>query len=120
MVREGRVSSVLDKSVYEALVQPQPKERDSRLRNLALMGARSVQTGRLDAYIRLHIKKPSTPRMERFLNNGTVRVRRWYEPVAGWLLQADSVAGEIVLVIDGPKVSTHHAWCWSVTPVVSG
>lgn len=37
MVREGRVSSVLDKSVYEALVQPQPKERDSRLRNLALM-----------------------------------------------------------------------------------
>lgn len=91
-----------------------PKERDSRLRNLALLmigilGARSVQSGRLAAYIPLHIKKLSiVRRMERFLDNGAVRVRSWYEPVARWLVGAASVVGEIALVLDSSKVSAHH------------
>jgi hypothetical protein len=101
-------------NVYQALVQLLPKERDSRLRNLALLmlgivGARSVQSGRLAAYIPLHIKKLSiVRRMERFLDNGAVRVRSWYAPVASWLIQAASVAGEIGLVLDSTKVSAHH------------
>jgi hypothetical protein len=101
-------------SVYLALAQLLPSECDSRLTNMALLmigilGAHSVQTGRLAAYIPLHIKKLSVVRrMERFLDNGAVRVRAWYEPIAGWLIQAASVAGAIGLVMDSTKVSAHH------------
>lgn len=107
-------SQRLYSNVYRALVQLLPKERESRLKNLALLmigiwGARSVQTGRLAAYIPLHIKKLSiVRRMERFLDNGGVRVRSWYEPVARWLVGAASATGEIALVLDSSKVSAHH------------
>src|SRR5438128_4124006 len=46
--------------------------------------------------------------MERFLDNGAVRVRSWYEPIARWPRQAASVTGEIALVWDSTKVSAHH------------
>src|SRR5260370_15518589 len=101
-------------SVYLALTQLLPHEIDSRLSNMAFLmvwifGARSVQTGRLAAYIPLHIKKPSiVRRMERFLDNGSVRVRTWYTPIARWLVQAASVTGEIALVWASTKVSAHH------------
>ncbi len=101
-------------SVYLALVQLLPKEVDSRLTNMALLmvgifGSRSVQSGRLAANIPLRIKKQSiVRRMERFLDNGAVRVRDWYEPIARWLVQAASVGGEVALVWDSTKVSTHH------------
>src|SRR5262249_41015665 len=63
----------------------------------------------LAAYVPLHIKKQSIVRRpERFLDNGAVRVRSWYEPIAGWLIQAASVTGEMALVIDSTKVSAHH------------
>src|SRR6266851_5659394 len=107
-------SQRLYSSVYLALVQLLPKECDSRLTNMALLmvgivGAHSVQTGRLAAYIPLHIKKLSiVRRMERFLDNGAIRVRSWYEPLAYWLIQAASVSGEIALVWDSTKVSAHH------------
>jgi hypothetical protein len=92
-------------SVYLALVQLLPKEVDSRVTNMALLmvgifGAKSVQTGKLAACIPLHIKKLSiVRRMERFLDNGAVRVRSWYEPIARWLIQAASVTGEIALAL---------------------
>ena len=101
-------------SVYLALVQLLPNECDSRLTNMAflmvgIVGAHSIQTGRLAAYIPLHIKKLSiVRRMERFLDNRAVRVRSWYEPLACWLIQAASVSGEIALVWDSTKVSAHH------------
>src|ERR1051325_3291824 len=101
-------------SVYLALAQLLPMECDSRLTNMAflmvgIVGAHSVQTGRLAAYIPLHIKKLSiVRRMERFLDNGAVRVRSWYEPIAMWLIQAASVTGELALVWDSTKVSAHH------------
>lgn len=101
-------------SVYLALVQLLPEEVDSRLTNMALLmvgifGSRSVQTGRLAANVPLHIKKQSiVRRLERFLDNGAVRVRRWYAPIAGWLIQAASVSGEVALVWDSTKVSAHH------------
>src|SRR5262245_31030278 len=91
-------------SVYLALAQLLPGEMDSRLTNMALLmvgifTSRSVQTGRLAASIPLHIKKPSiVRRLERFLDNGSVRVRSWYEPIARWLVSAASVSGEIALV----------------------
>jgi hypothetical protein len=68
---------------------------------VGIFGARSVQTGRLAAYIPLHIKKLSiVRRMERFLDNGAVQVRAWYGPIARWLMSAASVAGEITLVLE--------------------
>jgi len=110
----AKPSQRLYNSVYLALVQMLPKEVDSRLTNMGFLmvgifGAHSVQTGKLAAYIPLHIKKPSiVRRMERFLDNGAVRVRSWYEPIARWLVQAASVSGEIALIWDSTKVSAHH------------
>src|SRR5258706_11742627 len=111
---QAKPSQRLYSSIYMALAQLLPQEIDSRLTNMAFLmlgifGARSVQTGRLAAYIPLHIKKPSiVRRMERFLDNGAVRVRTWYEPIARWLVQAAGVTGEISLVWDSTKVSAHH------------
>src|SRR5260221_13205518 len=101
-------------SVYMALVQLLPTEIESGLTNMAFLmvgifGAHSVQTGKLAASIPLYIKKLSIVRcMERFLDNGAVRVRSWYEPIARWLIQAASVSGELALVWDSTKVSAHH------------
>jgi hypothetical protein len=101
-------------NVYGALVGLLPDEVDSRITNMVwlmmgILGARSVQTGRLAAYIPLHIKKMSiVRRMERFLDNGAVRVRSWYAPIARWVIGAASVTGEVALVIDSTKVSSHH------------
>src|SRR5215470_3058839 len=111
---QAKPSVRLYSNVYLALVQLLPSEIDSRLTNMALLmvgiiGAHSVQSGRLAAYIPLHIKKASiVRRLERFLDNGAVRVRSWYEPIARWLVQAASVTGEIALVWDSTKVSAHH------------
>ena len=47
-------------------------------------------------------------RLERFLSNGAVQVRAWYEPVALGIIAAASVVGEIHLVLDTTKVSAYH------------
>ncbi len=101
-------------SLYLRLVQLWPDECDSRIVNMVdllpgIWGARSVLTGRIAAYIPLRIKKLSiVRRLERFLDNGGVRVRDWYEPVARGILAAASVVGEIHRVLDTTKVSAHH------------
>lgn len=46
--------------------------------------------------------------MERFLENGAVRVREWYAEIAGGLLAAASASGPVALIIDGTKVSFGH------------
>src|SRR5437016_12066038 len=98
-------------SLYLRLVQLWPKECDSRIVNMVYLmmgiwGARSVQTGRIAAYVPVAAKKMSVVRrLERFLDNGAVRVRRWYEPIAVGIIAAASVAGEIHLVLDTTKVS---------------
>lgn len=101
-------------SLYQRLVQLWPDEWDSRIVNrvyllMGIWGARSVLTGRIAAYIPLRIKKQSiVRRLERFLDNGGVRVREWYEPVARGIIAAASVVDEIHLVLDTTKVSAHH------------
>lgn len=101
-------------SLYLVMVQLLPEECDSRVVNMVflmmgILGSRSVQTGRLAANVPLAVKKQSiVRRLERFLDNRAVRVRAWYEPIARWLVQAAGVAGEITLVLDSTKVSTHH------------
>jgi hypothetical protein len=76
---------------------------------MGIWGARSVQTGRIAAYVPVAAKKMSiVRRLERFLDNAAVRVRDWYEPIALGIIAAASVAGEIHLVLDTTKVSAHH------------
>jgi hypothetical protein len=71
-------------------------------------------------------------RLERFLSNGGVRVREWYEPIALDIIAAASVVGEIQLVLDITKVSAYFrllmvgvayrrrvlplAWTWVQVP----
>jgi hypothetical protein len=48
-------------------------------------------------------------RLSRFLDNGAVRVREWYKPVARSLLEAAANQGiEIRLLVDGSKIGFGH------------
>src|SRR5262245_7516268 len=93
-------------NLYRRLVQLLGNERDSRIVNrvyllMGIWGARSVQTGRIAAHVPVSAKKMSiVRRLERFLANSAVRVRRWYEPIAQGIIAAASVAGDIHLVLD--------------------
>src|SRR5437868_4645402 len=93
-------------NLYLALVQLWPGEIDSRVVNMVylmmgIFGARSVQTGRIAAHVPVAAKKMSiVRRLERFLDNGAMRVRAWYEPIAVRIIAAASVAGDIHLVLD--------------------
>lgn len=106
--------SQLYRSLYEQMSTLRPDEVDSRVTNMVylMMGillSRSVQIGRLASRIPLRVKRQSiVRRMERFLENGSVRVREWYEPIARGLLSAASASGSVGLVIDGTKVSFGH------------
>jgi hypothetical protein len=101
-------------SLYLRLAQLWAEEIDSRLVNMVYLlmgiwGARSVQTGRIAACVPVAVKKMSiVRRLERFLDNGAVRVRAWYEPVALGIITAASGVGELHLVLDATKVSSHH------------
>jgi hypothetical protein len=101
-------------SLYLRLVQLWPSECDRRIVNMVYLlmgiwGARSVQTGRIAAYIPVLAKKMSiVRRLERFLDNGSVHVRAWYKPIALGIIAAASVLGELHLVLDTTKVSAHH------------
>ena len=100
--------------LYSRLVQVIPDSCDSRITNLALLmlgivKGQSVQVGKIAAHLPIRAKKQSlVRRLERFLENGAVRVRAWYEGVAKDLLLAASVAGEVHLIIDSTKVSFNH------------
>jgi len=106
--------SQLYRSLYGRLSEVLPDEIDSRLTNLVylMMGiflAKKVQTGVIATKIPLRVKRVSIiRRLERFLDNGGVRVRGWYERVAVGLLQAAATSGRIALILDGTKVSFHH------------
>jgi Transposase DDE domain len=106
--------SQLYRSLYERLIQLLPNEVDSRLTNmvylmLGIFLAKKVQTGVIATKVPLRVKRMSIiRRLERFLDNGKVRVRGWYESVAVGLLQAAASSGRVALIIDGTKVSFHH------------
>ncbi len=106
--------SQLYRSLHERLAKLRPAEVDSRVTNMVflMMGiflSRSVQGGRMASQIPLRIKRVSiVRRLERFLENGAVRVREWYVQVARRLLLAASTSGQVQLIIDGTKVSFQH------------
>ena len=99
--------------VQEQLRQWLPDERITRLRNMALLIIGLPLSGAV--HLSLIVRKwpvagkdPSlVNRLWRFLNNGKVNVRQWYEPMVVELVQ--SLAGQpIRLVIDCTKVGFNY------------
>jgi hypothetical protein len=96
------------------LHQLTPDECESRLTNMlwlviGLYLARSVHLTLIARKLPIRAQKLSLDkRLRRFLANGAVRVREWYDPMATWLIQAASSAGQVHLIIDGSKVSAGH------------
>lgn len=70
---------------------------------------RTVHTSRVANKIPGQAKRASCARrLSRFLNNGQVRVRTWYEPTANSLLQTAARNGPVRLIIDATKVAQDH------------
>src|SRR3972149_10923761 len=125
----------LYRSLHAYLVQTIPDECDSRLTNLILLMMGIFQSGK----VQLNLVARKTPgrakklsivkRFQRFLDNGAVRVRPWYQPFAQSLLAAAASAGQVHLIMDTSKVAFgfrlvmvsvayHHrslplAWTWA-------
>src|SRR5258708_36684704 len=95
----------LYRSLYGRLIKLLPQECDSRVTNMVylMMGiflAKKVQTGVIATKVPLRVKRPSIiRRLERFRDNGGVRVRAWYEGVAISVLQAAAGMGGAALII---------------------
>lgn len=98
----------------ERLAQLAPDECQSRLTNMLLLvvglyKAGSVHLSKIARQVPIRAKKLSLDkRLRRFLDNGAVRVREWYQPVAEMLVKAASSAGQVHLVIDCTKVGFGH------------
>jgi hypothetical protein len=98
----------------ERLSQLAPDACQTRLANMlwlviGLYKGRSVYLSLIARQFPIRAKKLSlVRRLERFLDNGAVRVREWYTPVAAGLLKAASSSGQVHLVIDSTKVGTGH------------
>lgn len=77
-----------------------------RLIKMGIFLTKKVQTGVIASKA---VKQVSiVRRLERLLDNGTVRARAWYENAVVGLLQEAVDSGCIALISDGTKVSFHH------------
>jgi Transposase DDE domain len=92
------------------LVQLAPDECASRLSNMlylivGLYQAGSVHLSKIARKLPIRAKKMSIDkRLRRFLDNGGIRVREWYRPIAEGLVQAAASGGSAQLLIDTTKV----------------
>ncbi len=107
----------LYRSLQDLLVQLRPNERQTRIRNFSwlLVGlflSRSVHLSKIAN--KIPTTKATLPsavrRLSRLVDNAAIRVREWYEPLARRLLecQAESLGGEVRLIVDGTKVGFKH------------
>jgi hypothetical protein len=92
-----------------------PDARITRLRNfvwlmVGIYHSRSIHLSDVASKIPGRAKGLSTVRrLSRFLANRRVRVREWYAPIAGRLVESMAhTVGEIRLVTDSTKVGFHH------------
>jgi len=99
----------------ERIKQLKPKERISRVRNMAwlitgIYESQSVHLSKIGNKIAGRARLSShIQRLSRFLDNKAVRVREWYQPIAQDLISRVSAANqEIRLVVDGSKVGFGH------------
>ena len=71
--------------------------------------SQSVHTSKVANQIVGEAKRTSqTRRLTRFLDNGKVRVRAWYQPTASQLLQKAAQSGKVHLIIDATKIAQKH------------
>src|SRR3954466_12899822 len=107
----------LYRSLRVLLLQLRPKERKTRVRNFSwlLVGlflSRSVHLSKIANKIpTTNATLPSAVRrLSRLLDNTAIHVRKWYEPLARRLIecQAQSLGGEVRLIVDGTKVGSKH------------
>lgn len=92
-----------------------PDLRITQIRNfvwlvLGIYQSRSVHLSKIAGKIPGQAKLLSiTRRLSRFLDNPSLRVRQWYQPVAlEWLNAQLANVGEIRLIVDGTKVGFAH------------
>jgi len=95
--------------------QIRPQERITRLRTFAwlvagILSSRSVHLSRIAGKMSGAATSVSKARkLSRFLDNGAIRVREWYEPIARALIAAVVNQGlEVRLLADGTKISFGH------------
>ncbi len=100
---------------FSRIRELRPNQRITQLRAFAwlLVGifqSRSVSLSRIAGKIPGSAKLVSvTRRLSRLLENGSIRVRDWYEPVAQqWLEAQFHNLGEIRLIVDGTKIGFQH------------
>lgn len=96
------------------LIPEECKYHRYRLANMLLLvvgiyKARSVHLSLIARQVPIRVRKLSLERrLRRFLDNGAIRVRDWYRPIAVSLLKAASSGGQVHLLIDSTKVSAWH------------
>ena len=100
---------------FRRIRELRPRQRVTQVRNfvwlmIGIHQSRSVTLSRIAGKIPGKAKLLSTVRrLERFLGNGAIRVRDWYEPIARqWLEMQLRHLGEIRLVVDGAKIGSGH------------
>ena len=100
---------------YRQIRELRPNQRITQVRNMVwliigIYHSRSVYLSRIAGKIPGRAKLLSiTRRLSRFLNNGAIRVREWYAPIAReWLERHAQHLGEVRLIVDGSKVGFGH------------
>lgn len=100
---------------FDKIRQLRPSERVTRVRNMAwlmagLFAGQSVHLSHMARKIPGPSQKLSKVKMlSRLLDNGHIRVRSWYEPVARELLTTAFNHGQTLrLIVDGTKVGNGH------------
>jgi hypothetical protein len=106
----------LYRSLRDLLVQLRPNERETRLRNFSwllagLFLSRSVHLSKIAT--KIPTAKATLPsvvrRLSRLVDNASIRVREWYEPLARRLIECQAKKlGEVRLIVDGSKVGFEH------------
>lgn len=106
----------LYRNLRDLLVQLRPTERQTRLRNFSwllagLFLSRSVHLSKIAN--KIPATKATLPsvvrRLSRLVDNASIRVREWYEPLARRLIECQArKLGEVRLIVDGSKVGFKH------------
>lgn len=101
-------------SLHAVVMQQIPDSCESRVTNLIWLMMGIYLSGRVHlSFIarKLPIRAQNlslVKRLQRFLDNGAVRVREWYAPTARALLVAAASGGKVQIIIDSSKVSGNY------------
>jgi len=108
-------TNVLYHTWFQRIRELRPNQRITQVRNfiwliIGIHLSRSVCMSRIAGKIPGPAKLLSTTRrLSRLLDNPAIRVRDWYEPIAGMWLEAQfRNQGEIRLIVDGTKIGFGH------------